>query len=179
MKKHLYDIDSPWRSCRLQTISPSWWFVNRHTNVHVYMPWLIDTYPSLVLLLHLCVCVIAFISREREKRRAREENLDAQVECPRSFTTVYCQVRPSWPYIAVFSRNTWLNITIVFLSVISGAIRPFPDVREVCFLKHHCTRSPCSSSRIGRIRSKTTSHSLSNGSYTILNDRIRHGESRS
>ena len=47
------------------------------------------------------------------------------------------------------------------------------------FLKHHCTRSPCSSSGIGRIRPKTTSYSLSNGSYTNMNDRIRHGELRS
>ena len=46
-------------------------------------------------------------------------------------------------------------------------------------LKHHCTRSPCSSSGIGRIQFKTTSYFLSNGSYTIMNDRIRHGELRS
>ena len=47
------------------------------------------------------------------------------------------------------------------------------------FLKHHCTRALCSLSGIGRIRSKTTSYSLSNGSYTNMNDRIRHGELRS
>ena len=46
------------------------------------------------------------------------------------------------------------------------------------FLKHHYIRSPCNLSRIGRIRSKTTSYSVSSGSYTNMNDRIRHGELR-
>ena len=83
--------------------------------------------------------------------------------------TIYCRILTE--YLAqYYDRSSpcrlWRDTTI------SGYKRSL-------FSKHHCTRSPCSLSGIGRIRPKTTSYSLSNGSYTIMNDRIRHGVLRS
>ena len=104
-------------------------------------------------------------------------------QCPgRMPTLVYNRILLSTAVVTVYCR-----ILTEYLAQYYDRISPcrlrrdttISGCKRSLFLKHHCTRSPCSSSGIGRIRSKTNSYSLSNGSCTIMNDRIRHGELRS
>ena len=52
-------------------------------------------------------------------------------------TLVYDRILLNTAVVTVYRRilteYTWLSITIVFLRVVYGGIRPFPDTSEVCF----------------------------------------------
>ena len=56
-----------------------------------------------------------------------------QVEQPRSLTTIYGLIRPSWPYFTVTLRVTWLRITTVFLHIVYDEIRSSTGTRK-CLL---------------------------------------------
>ena len=97
-------------------------------------------------------------------------------------TLVYDHTRPSTAVVTVYRRILTEYLAQYYDRSSPCRLRRDTTIsgyKRSLFFKHHCTRSPCSLSGIGRIRSKTTSYSLSNGSYTSMNDRIRQGELRS
>ena len=97
-------------------------------------------------------------------------------------TPVYDRTRLNTAVVSVYRRILTAYLAQYYDRISPCRLRMDTTIfgyKRSLFLKHHCTRSPCSLSEIGRIRSETTSYSLSNGSYTIMNDRIRHEELRS
>ena len=120
---------------------------------------------------------------EDDEMRGDETNRMRLLPNPgRMPTLVYDRILLSTAVVTVYCRILTEYLAQYYERISPCRLRSDTTIsgyKRSLFLKHHCTRSPCSLSEIGRIRSKTTSYSVSNGSYTNMNDRIRNGELRS